>query len=257
MEDFSRVIRPGTIADHNGRPMNIFCKIEFKGGRLSITGVEGPLSNGDARGGCGQIDMHLSEPGGLDTFQPADGWTLDMFREFLTIWRRHHLNDMRAYDAEMAAAGWPEIALTPMLGYEFSLTTAAHDAKRAAEAAALDALKAGRPFEPTPSQTEAATRPYSFIIWTRADEPEPDSPNLLAYKRSRDLYGHNEGGLKHPERKTLGWLKPSEHPDGLLGRKLREDGPGYGTAWFKHEIPESALDWLASLPPADRKPAWV
>lgn len=253
---FSRVIRPGTIKVDNVRRVPIFCKIEIReDGELSISGVVGPRSNGDAFGSCGQIVMSLSEPDGLDTFEPAEGWTLERFQEFLKVWDKWHLNHMRAYDAEMEAAGWRELARKEMRGYEFTLTMAAYEAKKAAEAAALKALREGETFTPDPRQVADATRPGSYTVWTYAEEPAPEP--LEAYEREKDLWGHNKGNLKHPERKTLGWLRPQDHPDGLLTRKLREDGQGYGSAWFKQELPLVIVQFLADLPASDQKPAWV
>lgn len=93
---FNKVIRPGSIPYDDHRGMSIFCKIEWDGMRLSISGAEGPKSNGDALGSCGQIEMHLSQPEGLKGFIPAEGWTLDTMRHFLSVWNRWHLNDMTA-----------------------------------------------------------------------------------------------------------------------------------------------------------------
>ena len=31
----------------------------------------------------------------------------------------------------------------------------------------------------------------------------------------------------------------------------------YGTAWLKEELPDSVVSFLASLPDAEKKPAWV
>lgn len=261
MNAFKRVVRLGTLPhpyaeERLGRRMSIFCKVEYsEDGRLSISGVEGPLSSGNAIGSCGQIDMHLGEPDGLNGFEPAPGWTLDKVREFLAVWREWHLNDMNAYDAEMKAAGWRELARTPMLGYKFCRTTESSEAARAAEAAAVAALKAGEPFTPSPEQVAAATRPHGFTVWTREGEPEPVAPD--GFERSKSWHSHNKGEVEAPERKTLGWLKPSEHADGLLTRKLRPDGNGYGCAWHKEEVPESVLEFLATLPESDMTPAWI
>ncbi len=253
---FKKIVRPGTIKVTNTHRVAIFCKIEIReGGELSITGVEGPRANGDAVGGCGQIVMSLRELGALDTFEPAPGWTLESFQEFLALWDRWHLNHMKPYDAEMEAAGWRELALKEMRGYEFTLTTAAYEAKKAAERAALEALRNDRTFKPHPDQVMAATRPNSYNVWTYAHETEPMP--LEGYERAKDLSGHNKGNLKHPERKTLGWLRPQDHPDGLLTRKLREDGQGYGSAWFKQDLPDEVRAKLAALPDTDIKPAWV
>jgi hypothetical protein len=89
---FSKIVRVGTVDVGNSRA-SVFCKIEFDGRRLSISGVEGPLPSGNARGGCGQIDMHLSADS-FRTFGP--GWSRAKAAEFLRIWGRWHLNDMRA-----------------------------------------------------------------------------------------------------------------------------------------------------------------
>lgn len=66
--------------------------------RLSFTGVEGPRSGGNARGGCGQIldsmrDKVIQHGAVLD-FGP--GWTTALLLKFLDTWDRWHLNDMRA-----------------------------------------------------------------------------------------------------------------------------------------------------------------
>ena len=267
MEAFTRVYRPGTIDSGNGRQVSIFCKVEYragegdKPGRLSITGVEGPKSNGDAVGSCGQIDMHLREPGGLDSFQPAEGWTLESFRRFLDIWDAWHMNDTRAYDSAMKRDGWHVLARREVLGYIFTLTQAAYQARKAAEESALAALREGDPFEPSPAQFRAATRMLGFTVWTFADEPEPAPPSCpydgAIYERERDLWGHNKGGLKHPERKTLGWLKPAEHPQGLLGKVHPESGNGYGSGWYGEEVPAEVMAELQAFPLSDRTPAWV
>ncbi len=44
----------------------------------------------------------------LDSFVPAEGWSLKTMNRFLEIWDNWHLNDMRAYDSAMEADGWHE-----------------------------------------------------------------------------------------------------------------------------------------------------
>jgi hypothetical protein len=182
MDPFTLTIRPGTLKAWRGqgrkagfRLMDVFCTIRFDGQRLSISGVIDPTDFG----GCfsaGQIIIGLQDPYANHEFNLAQDWTHEDFQYFLNIWNRWHLNDMRPYDAEMQAAGWPEIA-----------------------------------------------------------------------SREVEIDGN---------RKALGWLRPDEHPDGLLGRKLRPDGPGYGTAWFFEAVPEEVLRFLAGLPPADKPYPW-
>lgn len=251
--DFVKIVRPGAWRDYPGGPAaSVFCKVEYKAGRLSITGVVGPLESGNSVGGCGQIVMSMTEPNGAGdwtTFAP--GWSRELAGLFLIAWDRWHLNDMNAADSEMKAAGWGELARREVFRYGYRLTREASAAKAAAEAAALAALKAGETFTPTPEQTAAVILPLWCDIWAYASEGEPAPP--AGYERKKD----HRGEVERPERKTLGWVKPTEHPDGLLGRKLREDGPGYGSAWFREEVPAEVLDFLRNLPATDRTPAWV
>jgi len=80
-----RIINPGSTA--NGQ---MFLKIKFENKRLSITGVIGPLSNGDCRGNCGQIIDKLS-----DLHQYTPGYSPELCGKLREAWERWHLNDMR------------------------------------------------------------------------------------------------------------------------------------------------------------------
>lgn len=90
----TKIIRIG-----QGPAGSIYCKIKFTDGNLSITGVEGPMSNGDCKGSCGQIDSTIKsyKPHEI-TFAP--GWDQQNLSEFLEIWDRWHLNDLRAGNPE-------------------------------------------------------------------------------------------------------------------------------------------------------------
>lgn len=94
MEKFIKIVRLGV-----GKSGNVYCKITFEAGCLSITGVEGPLANGDARGGCGQIVMSLK----AEDIQPAPGWDTAKIQQFLAYWDKWHLNDMQAGTPEQMA----------------------------------------------------------------------------------------------------------------------------------------------------------
>lgn len=86
-----KVVRIGTAKTYGGRSYSIYCKIEYKDGKLSITGVEGPTSGGNALGSCGQIVMHE-----WDVATYAPGWNKELEEKFRTVWERWHLNNMRA-----------------------------------------------------------------------------------------------------------------------------------------------------------------
>lgn len=82
-----KILNPGTTPE--GWP--VFVTIEWDGKRLSITGVEGPLRNGDARGCCGQID--------LSDLVTKYNWV----SRLMEVWERWHLNDLRAGTPEQEA----------------------------------------------------------------------------------------------------------------------------------------------------------
>ncbi len=86
--NINKVIRIGITAEY-GMPCSVFCKIRFNDGKLSITGVEGPTNDGNARGGCGQIRDFV-----ISTY--AEGWDKAKAEQFRTIWNQWHLNDMQA-----------------------------------------------------------------------------------------------------------------------------------------------------------------
>jgi len=66
------------------------------------------------------------------------------------------------------------------------------------------------------------------------------------------------GGIKtRTERKSTGWLRYTEHPDGLLSKPCDVCGYHYGSAWQREEVPADVLDFLRALPDTDMTPAWV
>ena len=77
-----------------------FCEIQFENGRLSITGVIGPMPSGNCRGSAGQCVDAIREG------RPCDEWTQEMLDKFCSIWDEWHLNDMRPYCKHQKELGW-------------------------------------------------------------------------------------------------------------------------------------------------------
>ena len=110
----------------NKRNFRVFIKIELTNdGRLSISGVEGPLKSGNCLGGCGQIDIHLK------TEDPSkwiftEGWDLQKMQKLLEIWDKWHLNDMRSACEHQRSRGetWQKnpSAVCPDCGYRLGST---------------------------------------------------------------------------------------------------------------------------------------
>jgi hypothetical protein len=91
VRSMDKVVRLGKTKIGESLKVDVFCKIKVENGKLSITGVVGPKSNGDCHGSCGQIVMHVPDITNL-----AQGWDQDTISKFFAVWHRWHLNDMRA-----------------------------------------------------------------------------------------------------------------------------------------------------------------
>ncbi len=75
------------------RDGKVFVTVKFTDGRLSISGVVGPTSDGDSRGSAGQINMGLT----VDDFKSfGKGFNRAQVQELFNVWEKYHLNDMQA-----------------------------------------------------------------------------------------------------------------------------------------------------------------
>ncbi len=121
-----KVMRIGTIETReNGRRASVFVKVEYDEGKLSISGVVGPLPTGNALGGCGQISMDFAHrdpkdndgrcdhPIPPDAFRFAPGWTADKWLDLLDAWENWHCNDTQAGCEHQRALGWDKEPIDP------------------------------------------------------------------------------------------------------------------------------------------------
>lgn len=240
MTNFKKTVRVGTVkADWRETPMGLYVFIEYKDGKLSLYGVEGPKMNGDAVGGCGKIIMHE-----WDIVEYGEGFNAEAVAKLRDIWNEYHLNDMRPYSPEMKAAGWHKLAERKIDLHHFTQSAESLTHKNAAKGAALDALAKGETFTPTPEQVADYNAPYEVTLWTEHGAATPGAPK--GYEPKKDITTRR---VLSAETKTLGWLRPSEHPEGLLGRKLHPgDAHGYGCKGWKEDVPADVLEWLRGLP---------
>lgn len=197
----------------------IFCKIEFTGGNLSISGVIGPKRDGNAYGGCGQIDMEFdhknkedndsrySNPIKAEDLKFSDGWNKTKWYKFLEIWKHYHLNNMKSACEHQEKFGW---------NYEShrGMFIEAKNAKRQDEYNEVIAL--------------LETSPQDYEVEGEYGE---------RYKLSDD------GKL----------LKYDE----FHGHHCPICGYSIGSSWLRREIPQDVIEFLNSLPDTDQKPAWV
>jgi hypothetical protein len=56
-----------------------------------------------------------------------------------------------------------------------------------------------------------------------------------------DTYGLHFEGQTHASWNLLGWIRPDEHPDGLLAKPHPECGYRYGSAWLYEPLPGDVL----------------
>ena len=88
-----KIINPCRVFAYKSRRSQVFCKIVFEDGKLSICGVVGPTIHGNSAGGFGQINMDFNKYYPHPDFNA--GWNRTKFDKFLDIWHKWHLNDMR------------------------------------------------------------------------------------------------------------------------------------------------------------------
>lgn len=225
----NKVVRIGT-----GPYGSVFAKIGIAGGTLSISGVEGPTRGGNARGGCGQIDMH---PWNIKTYAP--GWNAKLEAKFREVWSRWHLNNMRAGCEHQR--GIDTTRKVEVVSY--GLTTEAYRIREKAIERAAKAQASGTSADLT--DTERALILLDEWFKYEHNPPDADSPLSGCYE------------VKKREQKAIGWTCSTEHPDGLLTKPCEVCGYKYGSAWHKEELPQEVIDFLASLPDTDITPEWV
>lgn len=234
---FTHVVSPGCVRV-GSRFARLFCKIDWDGHRLSITGVEGPTPNGNCIGACGQIVGH---PWEFSSYSP--GWDAPTVERFRSVWDEWHLNDMRSGCTHQRAN--PDFAPRPIEVVTYHLTREARSQRDAAREACTTAFLEGDTLSLTLTPTDRALLAIKNEWKETYSPPDADSPLSGCYEVSKR------------ETKSSIWVYPHEHPLGVLTRPCPTCGYRYGSAWLYEPIPPSILDWLRSLPPSPTKPNWV
>jgi hypothetical protein len=224
---------------------SVYVKVEDDKKKLSFTGVVGPMSNGNAKGECGQIIMSFKEfdERGYCTIPdiaPAPGWTHTAIKRLFELWDRWHLNDMRPNCPHQIGAEWDTRKKIDVVTYK--LTDEARTMRDSAEERAVMAAKSGVVCELTPVE-RALLDVDKYETFKRP--PDADSP----------LSGMLE--VDKRENKTAGWVTQEEHPEGLLSKACPVCGYKYGNQWMFEAVPASVIEELNAFPPSDATPAWI
>jgi len=241
----NKTVRIGSLKGYG----DVFCEIKFVEGKLSITGVMGPLKNGNCRGGCGQIDMEFEHRNPADNdsrtrerikpteFTFAPGWNAEKWFDFLEAWKHWHLNDMKPGCEHQKDWGKKKLELI-----DFKWTTRFHQWRESAAKGTMESEQYEK-FKEVSSDVLIATTATASPKWK-----SPLIERLLADEWIEE---------KKRETKTSGWVYPKEHPEGELTKPCPVCGYKYGSEWKKEDVPAEVIAFLESLPKTDKTPAWV
>lgn len=148
-----------------------------------------------------------------------------LFEELYKYWKLYHLNGMHPECEHQEAQGWTETAKKTVELCTFTLTPETLKRQKEIEGMAIEAAKRGEPFKTTIKQRYILALDYSITTHNK----ELPAPKTEFY------------ALKKTEKKALGWLRESEHPDGILCKPCPVCGYKYGTEWKHREIPADVL----------------
>ena len=201
---------------------------------LSITGVEGPMQNGDCRGSAGQLDMNMDE-GYLSNITLEPGWTMEQVEKLLAVWRDYHLNDMKPGCDHWAEQGFDnrEKLTIHTMGHSRHY----YDLYGAMKSRVDKALATEGTVTLTEEERFIRSLPYNLVV---AD------PNEMA-EHLKPFYE-----VKERETKLAGGVYPKDHERGMLTRECKVCGLKYGSSWYIKQIPQSVIDWLTALPAATK-----
>lgn len=236
-----KIVNPCVCSTYYG-DAEAYAKIEYENGKLSICGVVGPKRNGDYKGSVGQCVDEIKKG------RVKGEWTEDMLQKFCDTWERWHLNDMRPYCEHQKALGWDEQTQEKVKVMKWDRTQETWNKIKTAEKRAIECLKSGKTFIPTPEETMYANVGYGVTTY---NDELPEHPEFYEF-REKNCLGHS-----NVEYKTRGWISYNEHPLGFLGKPCPVCGYKYGTSWIKEEVPQDVIDWLFSLPETKIQLAWI
>lgn len=222
----TKILNPGTKAGQ------VYVKLEFDGRKLSITGVDDPWKTGNFGGSCGQIVDTVRD---LDRLNPP--WTREMVAELCDIWDRWHLNDMRPGCEHQR--DWD--TAKPIALKHYTWSDRFHQWRKSAKDGSMSVDQYAQ-------WGDITRQVYSATI----NHPRPQYDSELVQSLLSDGWIR----LEKESTSTAGWVRPEEHPDGLLTKPCPVCGYKYGSEWRFEEVPQSVLDRLFSFPESTRVPAW-
>jgi|TARA_R100000084_G_scaffold109078_1_gene73860 hypothetical protein len=258
--DFVKVVNPCTMTGYNRKgevSSQTYCKITYKDGKLSITGVVGPMIGGDATGPCGQI--YPLKPRSVNK-----GWA-GKIKRFNQIWKDWHLNDMTPHSPEMEECDWcsEEAKNIKIAKVRLSLINDKWSERRkiieAITEQAIQDIIDGELKTSHNGYNDATIRllktPNHKTVYCTEEELSELRNNIPEFMEISKSIATKQEDI---DWNSAHWTSHSSHPLGMLGRKVNpDDEHGYGGKWWFREVPDDVIEFLKSLPDTERKPAWV
>ena len=245
MDNFKRIFVVGSLPAHHYRTgaeisAPLWVKILYIDGRLSITGVHGPLRNGEAHGDCGQVTERLAELLKFPDLICVEGGT-ETVRRLLYYWEEWHLNSMRAHcDHQIAVHNWDVKERVQL--WRWQLESPILCWQRKTKEAAEARLLSGETVAYSAQELELLRKP--FTVWTHDEQSPGDGYKLDSTTEVSvtSLWPMEELG------KGCNFTMEHCHPKGILAKPCPTCGHKWGSAWLHKDVPEEVLQFLTSMP---------
>ena len=173
----------------------------------------------------------------------------EKFKRIHKVWKRWHLNQSRTSCEHQRADGWgeEEIALTNYtLPPQVKNKLYSEARKAAIEQARLPLASVGLGNVSQYSSAAlvlVALAEFGVNGILGANLTEEEASILKNRPGMRDIFPVL---VKKAEIKNAGFVRPEEHPEGVLGKPCLKCGYRYGFSWLKEEIPQDIIDEIKS-----------
>lgn len=145
-----------------------------------------------------------------------------LFKRLYRLWKLYHLNGMHPECVHQHELGWHELAKKEVPMYIFALNSDALREREEIRRYVMGLLRSTGTVSVTPEARKCLNLEYR--ITSPVNSLSPDLAPL--YK------------LERTENRTLGFLRPDEHPEGLLEKPCPVCGYKYGSGWNHFPISE-------------------
>ena len=150
------------------------------------------------------------------------------------IWKRWHLNDLRAGCEHQRAMGWGKDTLVLVT---FKLQQDVFRKQSMLKERAFEELLEGKSVQLTSDEIHILKLPYEVVGPGEAGAP---------YEMWRDATISDGYVASETEHKSASWVRPTEHPDGVLCKPCPTCGYKFGSKWIREELPDEVVEEIAS-----------